>query len=269
MDKNLNNIKTRILQYIDYKRITREKFFSNLGLSVQNFKGKALESALSADSMVKILSIHDDINPDWLMYGEGEMIKSVQPFTQYDIPNTQFNTTDQAVDLVEENAPVFNVGKNQFIDLGNGLLQMNIPFVQTFAYAGYLSGFADQTYVDELPRFPIYVNKPHKGTYIAIQVKGDSMDDGSKNAICDNDVVACRLIGKSLLQSKLHINSWSNFLIVHEDGIIIKSIIDHDVEAGVITCHSLNPDKSFFPDFKLHIKDIHQIFNIVQVIRSY
>ncbi len=259
----------RIKQYIDYKGISISQFERSVGMSNGSFASQLRNNkSIGSDKIENILNVYPDLNPTWVFLGLGQMIFS-KPFAQSDIPNTHFNTNEQTVDLVEENAPVFKVGKNQFIDLGNGLLQMNIPFVQTFAYAGYLSGFADQTYVDELPRFPIYVNKPHKGTYIAIQVKGDSMDDGSKNAICDNDVVACRLIDKSLLQSKLHINAWPNFLIVHEDGIIIKSIIDHDVDAGVITCHSLNPDKSFFPDFKLHIKDIHQIFNIVQVIRSY
>jgi hypothetical protein len=269
MDKNLNDIKQRILQFIDYKKVTRDKFFTPLGLSVQNFKGKALESALSADSMVKILSLHPDLNPNWLMYGDGEMLKHDIPNTQNQVPFTQFQANGEHIAYLNEDAPVFQVGKNEFTDIGNGYYQMLVPFIEDYAYAGYLSGYSDEKYLGELPRYPIIVQKQHRGNYRSIRVRGDSMDDNSRNAICPGDIVVGRRVEKDLWRYKIHYNTWPNFIIVHEDGIVIKSIIDHDVEKGTITCRSLNPNKDYYPDYKMDLSKVYELYNIVQTIRSY
>lgn len=274
MDKNLNDIKLRILQFVDFKGLTRDKFFTPIGLGVQNFKGKALESALSADSMIKILSAYPEINPDWLMYGSGKMLKNPLPNTQFEVPNTQFqsqarNIFDEAefIGYVNEEDTIYSNGNNDFIDMGNGYYQMMVPLIEDYAYAGYLSGYSDEKYLGDLPRFPIIVQKQHKGSYRSIRVKGDSMDDNTKHAICSGDVVVGRKIEKDYWKSKIHYTTWPNFIIVHEDGIVIKSIIDHDVEKGTITCRSLNPDKDFYPDFKLHLNNVYELYNIVQIIR--
>ena len=75
----------------------------------------------------------------------------------------------------------------------------------------------------------------------------------------------CRNIDRSLWTNyKLHLRKW-NFAIVHKEGIIIKRIIAHNVEAGTITIHSLNPD---YRDKVIDLNDVVKIMNVVQLQRK-
>lgn len=80
METILTNIKERVLQITDYKDITKEKFFTDLGISYGNFKGKAKEKALSSDVLANIVAIHSDIDPEWLLTGKGEMLKKEKTY---------------------------------------------------------------------------------------------------------------------------------------------------------------------------------------------
>ena len=139
---------------------------------------------------------------------------------------------------------------------------MHVPLVNQYAYAGYLSGFADNEYVDNLPKIPFILDKEYRGEYLCFEVKGDSMECDSEESIPEGSILLCRNVRKEYWRNKLHIHKW-DFVIVHNtDGILVKRIIKHDVENGIITIHSLN---EFYQDRELHLKDIQQIFNIVEI----
>ena len=76
METFFTNIKERVLYFTDYKGFAKEKFFEELGVTYGNFKGKAKEKALSSDVLAKIVSKYPELNPEWLLTGEGEMLKS-------------------------------------------------------------------------------------------------------------------------------------------------------------------------------------------------
>jgi len=158
-----------------------------------------------------------------------------------------------------------NESESPFVDLGNGQYIMIVPLVQDYAYAGYLGGYQDEEYIDELPKHSFVVNKQHKGKYMAFQVIGDSMSNGTEESITEGSTVTGREIQRHLWSSRFHIHRFKDYVIVHKEGILIKRIIKHDVEAGLIVCQSLNPDKDAYPDFELNLDDCSQIFNIVNV----
>ncbi len=145
------------------------------------------------------------------------------------------------------------------------LTTMFVPLVNQYAYAGYLSGFADQEYMEELPTMPWAGEREHKGDYICIEVKGDSMEDGTINSYLEGDILLCRNVKRDYWKSKLHIHQW-DFVIIHKDrGICIKRIIKHDVESGTLTLHSLN---DYYDDFEVSLNDVQQIFNVVDFKRK-
>lgn len=140
-----------------------------------------------------------------------------------------------------------------------------VSVVGQYAAAGYLKGFADEEYIDELPKVPFFIDHEVKGKYMGFEVRGDSMDNNSTNSIVEGDTLICRQIKPELWYNKLHIQKWY-FVIVHrEEGIIVKQIIDHNPETGDITIHSLN---SFYPDRVLNLRDVAQLFNVVQIVRK-
>lgn len=157
---------------------------------------------------------------------------------------------------------------NQFVELTGGNYIMYTKLVTQKASAGYMTGWGDDEFLEELPIHPILVQELHKGVYRSFEITGDSMDDSSKASIEEGDIVTGRQINRSLWKSAFHTKKYPDFIIVHRtEGITCKRIIAHDTDKGTITCHSLNPDKKRYPDFEVALDDCLQIFNIVQVTK--
>ncbi|MDP3469814.1 MAG: hypothetical protein Q8S11_15845, partial [Daejeonella sp.] len=159
----------------------------------------------------------------------------------------------------------------KFTDLGDGTISMRIPVIRQRAYAGYLRGYEDPEYYEDAPTMTIDVYKEHKGNYLAFEVVGDSMTTfdpkEARQSIYDGYFVVGREVQRQHWKYKLHTHYVDSWIIIHQtEGILIKKIINHDVENGIITIHSLNPDKDLYPDQDLQLEEVQQIFNIVQKI---
>ena len=147
------------------------------------------------------------------------------------------------------------------LDLGDSLV-MHVPLVNKYAYAGYLTGYGDAEYVDSLPRVPFAVDKEYKGTYIAFEVKGESMNNGTRAGYIEGDILLCREVPQHHWQSKLHIKKWDFVIVTKTDGILIKQISKHNTTTGDLTLHSLNED---YDDIPMNLSQVAKIFNVVQV----
>lgn len=140
--------------------------------------------------------------------------------------------------------------------------EMEVPLVNQYAYAGYPSGYSDHEYINGLDRITWQVEREGRGNYMCFEVRGDSMDDGSRDSLLPGDIVLAREIQRHLWNGKFHMRRYKKFVIVHKtDGILIKEIKDHDLVNNTITIHSLNPE---FEDQVLRLDDIAQIFNVVK-----
>lgn len=145
------------------------------------------------------------------------------------------------------------------------VMLINVPLVQEFAYAGYMSGYSDETYLNDLPTIPFIADRQYKGTYLAFQVRGDSMDDGTSNSYLHGDIVLCREISQSFWKDRLHIRKW-DFVIVHKtEGILLKQISNHEPETGKIIAHSMN---NLYEDMELNLSDVAKLFNVIKVERK-
>lgn len=222
------------------KRI-REHFCGGSNLKFARAMGKEpnttsnwMSRGVSDEIAVQILEIFPSISSEWLLRGEGEIEK--RPFES----------------------------EGRFVTNQNIVM---VPLIGKYAYAGYISGFGDDEFVDTLPVTPFFPDDnaiPH-GEYRGIEVRGDSMDDGTPDAFLDGDLVICRIIKPELyINCKLHYKKWT-FVIVTRDGILLKNIVNHDVERCTITVHSLN---DYYPNQEIHLADVMQIMNVVQLIRK-
>ena len=218
---------------MDNKELTPYKLHKGTGVS-QSTIGRILkDESVSNRSTLQSLSDFLEVDVEWLMKGEIVSAKKHQS------------------DAIRVDYKEMSV--------------MYVPLVNHYAYAGYTSGHDDPEFIEELPKIPFANDREHKGEYICFEVKGDSMDDGSHESYLERDILLCRNVRKDYWKSKLHINKW-DFVIVHQDrGICVKRIIKHDVENGIITCHSFN---DYYEDFDLDLREVSQIFNIVDVQRK-
>lgn len=218
------SVKQRLTDFINYKCISIREFERRCGLS--NGYIKSLRKSPTTDKMLSIIRNFPEINQTWLLTGEGEMLNKIDA------------------------SPV-----------PAGQTHVRIPLVSQYAYAGYLGGFADQEYLEMLPTIDFMPDREMTGNYVAFEVKGDSMDDGSKESYEQGEILVCREVEPYNWQySPLHINK-RDFVIVHTDGILVKRIINHDVTNHTITIHSLNPE---YKDRIIDLADVRQIFSIIE-----
>jgi len=111
------SIRSRIISYLDLKGITRYKFYKTTGLS-NGFLDK--EGSINSDNCEKICYTYPDLNPEWLITGQGEMLRSLN---------------DAPVDAVAGKLPEkadFDVMLNKIIELTaeNTRLEMEIKNIK-------------------------------------------------------------------------------------------------------------------------------------------
>lgn len=135
----MSDIKERIFLFISEKNISKLEFERNSGLSngyLNNFKGN-----LGSSKLEGILSFYTDLNRDWLLTGEGSMLKSEGDGVA--------TTADDDVTLGYE-----------------------IPLLPVAVYGGTLDGFGVSGI---MPHECEHIVSPLKNAELAVPVVGDSM----------------------------------------------------------------------------------------------
>jgi transcriptional regulator with XRE-family HTH domain len=140
--------------------------------------------------------------------------------------------------------PLDHEDKSQkIIYLPDGTIGMRVPIVPARAYAGYMMGFADPEYYDDLEDILIGVDKEPGGTYLGFEVTGVSMIcldtvELAEESIFPGRIAIGRELSKEHWKTRLHTHNYKNWIFVHKtEGILIKQIANHDVENGIVTIH--------------------------------
>lgn len=162
-----------------------------------------------------------------------------------------------------------NKNGNDFMKLENGQYLMTMPLAEFNVQAGLLDHYQDIDYIKEMAKHSIIVDDTAKGRYMAFRVKGDSMDDGTSNAISPNSIVATRELQRQHWTSKLRFKDFKYWIIYTTESKmpLLKEITDHDTTTGIITCHSLN-DSPEYNDFQLSLNDVQALFYVINVTKE-
>ena len=72
-----NTIKERTLEFIKYKKISVKEFELSCGLS--NGYVSSMRKGFGADKLSNVLSAYPELNRDWLLYNEGQMLNNASP----------------------------------------------------------------------------------------------------------------------------------------------------------------------------------------------
>ena len=183
----------------------------------------------SPNTCAKIAQRFPQYNPEWILNGTGNMYR------------TDLNTHIKETKTETESIGNQPTARNDVRQIENALF-MNVPLIHVRAQCGYLNGYGDKEYIESLPTLPVIVDKTYHGNYRLFEAEGDSMDDGSRNSICDGDIVLGREVQRPLWQYKLHINDWY-FIIVHRtEGI------------------------SMFQDYKVRLDEVAELFNLIKIV---
>lgn len=74
-----SDIKLRMLEVIKMKRMSMTTFATTIATNRQNFDENHIYNAPSADMMVKFLTLFPEIDANWLLLGQGYMMRSSLP----------------------------------------------------------------------------------------------------------------------------------------------------------------------------------------------
>ena len=131
----------------------------------------------------------------------------------------------------------------------------NIELVPYKASAGYLNGYSDPEFIEELPRFQLPM-LGNQGTFRAFEISGDSM-----LPIASGTVIVGRFI-----------EDWSTIkdgtpciIVSQKEGVVFKRIYNKIEEAATLRLHSDNP---VYSPYELHVEDILEIWEARSYISS-
>lgn len=113
----------------------------------------------------------------------------------------------------------------------NNEQEEKISLVPIKASAGYLNGYADPEFIEQLPNFNLPFNELSQGTYRAFQINGDSMlpiQEGSY------------ILTKYLENWNWIKNNRCYVIVSKEEGVVYKRVINQFESAQQLELHSDN-----------------------------
>lgn len=209
------------------------------------------ETIVTHELIQEIASTFPDINKEWITDNKGTMFLS---------DNTLINGKDLSHSIsklkskngTEEVSPVAE--QNYMI----------VEYADLAVSAGMLGGDFSEAFVESLPETHkrLIPREYNEGNYLVVRVNGDSMDDGSKRSLSDDDEILIRLWTDSIdtlpIRSKL-------FVLTTRSGHIVKQITKIDHKKQQITCHSFNP---LYPDQIVDFDEVIQLFTVEKIVNS-
>lgn len=321
----------RLEELITYLKLSYNKFAVEIGLkdNVKIYHVKNGRNDISADLANNIVSKYPYVSYEWLLRGEGPMLKASpltpsqqknilkklkklfislrnriskdqqQAFKQYEALLSQGETivTHQLIEEIVTTFPDINKewitdnkgamflsdntlinGKDINHTIGiikskNGTEEVSpvaeqnymiVEYADLAVSAGMLGGDFSEAFVESLPETHkrLIPREYNEGNYLVVRVNGDSMDDGSKRSLSDDDEILIRLwtdgIDTLPIRSKL-------FVLTTRSGHIVKQIIKIDHKKKQITCHSFNP---LYPDQIVDFDEVIQLFTVEKIVNS-
>lgn len=211
------------------------------------------EKYLTANLLNRVNSAFGNIfDPQWILTGEGNMLIN--------------NIEASPVPVEEQKGDYFTETHNgvKYYDLGNGNYRMVVKLVPHCAYARFINETNTlEPDKENWEEESFIVDKIAHGRYFAFEVKGDSMDDGTRASFEEGDRVLARELDRIHWKDGIRFNSYPYWVVSFGNSVLIKEVISQDLEQGTITFHSLNPSPEY-SDFFLHMDEIRSLYYVVQ-----
>jgi len=151
-------------------------------------------------------------------------------------------------DLTEHKGTYISKRRAQKLAAGRG----DIPFVPVKAAAGYLSGFADPEFVDELNTFTLPMLTG--GDYRAFEIIGDSMMPTPSGSV---------IVGEKV-ENLEEVKTNNTYIIVSKtEGIVYKRIMKNNRQKNKYTLVSDNPS---YQPYMVNAEDIVEVWQAQMII---
>ena len=220
-----------------------------------------LKSTPGAGALTKIFSISPDLNKEWLLTGEGNMLVSGMGHKKNNIipPSNAI----PSIEITEYEYAGENKNGGIFFRDQTGKLYISVPHVSFSARGEYPNFSEDLEPMEDQGREIYAVDRKASGRYISFDVRGDSMDNGSRKSLQDGDKILVRELERDNWRT-LRTGDHRFWVIVFGASVLVKEISDMDSGTGVLTCHSLNPSPEY-NDFQVPMDSVRHLFYVIKV----
>ena len=99
-NRDFSLLKRNIFKYLDFKGETKANFYINTGISSGVLSQK---NGLSEENIMRFLTFYTDVNPGWLITGDGPMIKVENPKEQSQLVKTDIPIYIKELLLIKDN----------------------------------------------------------------------------------------------------------------------------------------------------------------------
>jgi len=260
-------------QYLDYKGLSLNKVSHALNMSPSQVFNIVNGKKFGSDKLLEIINHFQDLNPNWLLTGEGEMLSPLK--VPLDVPlmaensfkTLQFERDNEKSNMVTQDGyldqkkslktlqfEVTKVNEEQEQYYARESIEGTIPLVDLKASAGWGGSSWAITEQDVKAQYVIPKFQDKKVDFM-IEVYGSSMYPKYNSG----DIIACKIIKQdSFIQwNKVHV------IATKDQGILVKRLKKSE-DPLLLLCHSDNKD---YEPFLIPREEIEGIALVIGVIR--
>lgn len=228
-------VKERLIRFIKFENISKKNFEIKCGLS-NGYIG-SIRKSIGGDSLVKILTNFPDLNREWLLYGEGEMLKGTY-------------TSEKSNAKLLGN--VFTAGQKD-----DGVLM--IDYIPVAAQASFIESLdmANPETFEQYPLIPKGNERNEIESLRIFEVDGDSMYP--------------TLTGGSLILAKeIPERSWHYaegvVVAVYNEYVVVKRIYANRLLTD--NCLILKSDNEQYGEMTVPLSDLRGLYKAKRIISS-
>lgn len=163
----------------------------------------------------------------------------------------------------------FYYSKNTFAKHGNtiyplegGRFVLRAPLLTIKQQKDFLQQIDDTSFINGLEKIGFLLESVDDTFYMAFEVMGNAMNDGTSNAI-PNGAVVLGKTSQASRWSKNNLKMGTPYVIVLKNRIVCKAITGFSIENGAMMCHNLNPSPEY-RDFEISASEILGLYEIVK-----
>lgn len=188
-------------------------------------------------------------------------LNKIADFFEMSIGELYLNEINEVGAQYATKQPLVN-GLSTGYRLDNGKVLLKVPLVLAKSGEEFVERYDDEGFVKKLLRVDFYIPVLEDAPYMAFEITGDAMDDGTSHSIPNGALALGRKMDKFKLDAKKKLTNKA-FVIICSDRIICKSVTAILEDRKTIMCHNLNPSPEF-KDFEIPLDDIKELYEVVR-----
>ena len=230
MKKLVNQRFIDVINFIisENPKIKKGEIAKRLNLSSSTFSEILNKRMNVSIETISLLSKKFNFSLDYLINGEGDFFKKT--------------TVEKEINVENKTPQVITVDENN---------EDNIVLVPVKAQAGYLDGYGDPEFIQQLPSYRL--PNMQNGIFRMFQVEGFSMFP----TLPQNSIVACQFVENwkyDVKDNRIYV------IVTAEHGVVVKRCLNRIEKYGSIFCKSDN--RKEYPSFSANLDEIREIWEV-------